>query len=162
MAEAYRLGVAQAGDYEAVCSLLDELDRLHWQSLPWLFRAPPSPPRDLAFFSKLLADPNSIVFVARADAVIGVAIALLKSAPEFNVFIPQRWGVIDNISVASSWQRKGVGAALAHAVEKWAQTQGAKWVELGVYDFNENARTFYERLGYLPLSRKLRKVSATE
>jgi hypothetical protein len=34
---------------------------------------------------------------------------------------------------------------------------GAAWIEVNVYDVNAEARRFYESLGYLPLSTKLRK-----
>jgi len=32
-----------------------------------------------------------------------------------------------------------------------------KWLELGVYELNHEARAFYAVLGYLPVSTKLRK-----
>ena len=38
----------------------------------------------------------------------------------------------------------------------------ARWLELGVYQFNEPARSFYEKLGYVPVSTKLRRPLDTE
>jgi hypothetical protein len=40
----------------------------------------------------------------------------------------------------------------------WTLEAGAAWVELNVYEFNQDARHFYEALGYLPLSTKLRRT----
>lgn len=40
----------------------------------------------------------------------------------------------------------------------WGTRFGVPWVELNVYEFNSEARRFYEALGYLPYSLKLRKL----
>lgn len=148
---------AKPDDYAPACAVLDELDRLHWERLPWLLRKPPEPPRSVEFFASQIAGPKSTVLVAEAETIIGVAIGFLRAAPEFGVFVPQQWAVLDAIGVSAAWRRHGVGRALALAFEAWAFARDAQWLELGVYEFNVEARRFYEQLGYLPLSTKLRK-----
>lgn len=148
---------AHAADYDAVCASLDEVDRLHREQLPWLFRAPLGAPRSRELFEGWLNDPDWVAFVAEADGLVGVAIGQLRSFADTGLFVPQRYGVIDGIGVTAAWRRRGVATALAHAVERWAHDLDAQWVELGVYDFNQDARRFYERMGYLPLLTKLRK-----
>ena len=148
---------ASPADYEATCALFDQLDVLHREELPWLFQAPASRPRSQAWFDELLSSERSTVLLAAAPAVVGLATVRLQSAPDFPVFISQHWGVIDDIVVLPSWRRRGIGARLARAAENWASERGAAWLELGVYDFNADARAFYEALGYLPVSTKLRK-----
>jgi diamine N-acetyltransferase len=150
--------VASSADYEPACVLLDQLDELHRLRLPWLFRTPETQPRSRSYFEQLLTADDSSVLVAEAGDIVGIAIVLLRAAPEFPVFIPQHWGVLDNVVVAPSHRRRGVGRLLALAAETWASARGAAWLELGVYEFNTEARRFYESLGYLPLSSKLRKV----
>jgi ribosomal protein S18 acetylase RimI-like enzyme len=39
----------------------------------------------------------------------------------------------------------------------WAITKGAKLIELNVYDFNEAALAFYEKLEYKTFSRQMSK-----
>ena len=39
----------------------------------------------------------------------------------------------------------------------WAIAKGAASIELNVYEFNQAAISFYERLGYQTLSRKMSK-----
>jgi GNAT superfamily N-acetyltransferase len=148
---------ARPDDYAAACALLLGLDQVHWENLPWLLRVPPVPPRSEESFAKLLEGPDSVLFVAESTELVGVAIGVMKSAPEFAVFIPQRWGVLDALMVAVPFRRHGVGARLTNAVEAWAVERGASFVELGVYDFNVEARRFYERLGYVSTLTKLRK-----
>ncbi len=158
MNEAFVVRAATLGDYEGMCALLAGADELHRRHAPWLFREPTTEPRSRAFFEQLLNREDSTVLVAEAgESLVGVATALLRNAPDFAVFVAQRWGVLDNIAVLESWRRRGVGTSLTREAERWAQSRDAKWIELGVYEFNDAARAFYRTLGYLPVSTKLRK-----
>ena len=157
MSEELIIRAASAADYGSACLLLDSLDALHRERLPWLFRAPETEARTTAYFEQWLAAGDAHVLLADAGEVVGIAIVLLRAAPDFAVFIPQRWAVLDNLVVAPSWRRRGIARSLTRAAEEWASAQGAAWLELGVYEFNHEARSFYEALGYVPLSRKLRK-----
>ena len=46
---------------------------------------------------------------------------------------------------------------LMHKMQAWAIEKGATSIELNVYEFNETAISFYEKLGYRTLSRKMSK-----
>jgi ribosomal protein S18 acetylase RimI-like enzyme len=157
MTEAFVIRAAVPDDHAELAALLAEVDELHRLRLPWLFRAPAVEPRRREFFERLLNGDSSTLLVADAGPIVGIATVLVRTAPEFAVFISQTWGVLDNIAVAKTWRRCGVGTALTRAAETWARQQHAKWLELGVYEFNDEARGFYEALGYLPVSTKLRK-----
>lgn len=147
-------------DYDGACRLLGVLDTLHRERLPWLFKAPSGPPRSEAYFAELLKRDDSAVFVADAGNLVGVAVGLMRVAPEFPTYIQQRWGVLDSLVVDPAWRRRGIGKLLARSVEGWAVELGAPWVELNVYHVNDQARSFYEALGYVPLSTKLQKSRA--
>jgi GNAT superfamily N-acetyltransferase len=144
-------------DYEAVRRLFAGLDALHRDRLPWLFQEPATEARSPEFFRDTLSREDSGVFVADAGGIIGLAHGLLRTAPDLPLFVPQRWGVLDSLVVDPGWRRRGAGRLLAQAIERWALGQGAAWVEVSVYDFNDDARGFYEALGYLPLRAVLRK-----
>lgn len=148
---------ARSEDYARTCQLNDGLDELHRDHLPWLFKAPDVQPRSEADFAERIRREDSAVIVADAGHVVGIAVGLLRAAPEFPVFRKQCWGILDGLVVDPSWRRRGIGKRLTHAVEEWALESGAAWVELNVYEFNVEARRFYEALGYLPVSTKLRK-----
>jgi ribosomal protein S18 acetylase RimI-like enzyme len=158
MTEDFIVRIATLGDYAGVCALLGPVDELHHLNVPWLFRKPPTEPRSKDFFERLLNGEDSTVLVAEAGStLVGVATAILRDAPEFAVFVPQRWGVLDNLAVLESWRRRGVGTSLTREAERWMTSRRANFIELGVYEFNEDARAFYQALGYLPVSTKLRK-----
>ena len=149
---------ATLADYDGMRVLLAEVDELHRFSLPWMFQKPAVEARPREFFEQLLDDQDCAVLVAEANhQLVGMATALLRASPTFALFITQRWGVLDNIAVSNGWRRRGIGTALIRDAERWAKLQGANWLELGVYEFNQEARAFYTSLGYLPVSTKLRK-----
>jgi GNAT superfamily N-acetyltransferase len=161
MSEDIVVRCAASSDYDAVIALLTEVDALHRVELPWLFRASVEQPRPRDWFEKWLHDDRSGILVAAlAGNVVGVVTVLLRTAPDFPVFIPQRWGVVDNLVVAHSARRRGVGTRLMRAAEAWAAERRAPWIELGVYEFNQVARDFYATLGYAPTWTKLRKVAS--
>jgi ribosomal protein S18 acetylase RimI-like enzyme len=150
---------ARAEDYCGACRLMDELDAWHRERLPWMFKAPSDQARSEAFFENLLRREDSALFVADAGQIVGVAIGLMRAAPELPIFIQQRWGVLDSLVVDPAWRRRGIGKRLARSVEQWAIGLGAPWVEVNVYHVNAEAQRFYEALGYMPLSTKLRRVA---
>jgi len=157
MSEAFVIRAAVPNDHTEVAALLAEVDELHRAQLPWLFRVPVVEPMPRELFEQVLTADSSTIFVADAGSIVGAVKVILRSAPDFAVFIPQSWGVLDNIAVARTWRRRGVGSALTRAAEIWARQQHVKWIELGVYEFNDEARAFYHSLGYAPVLTKLRK-----
>ena len=158
MSEAFSVRTATLGDYDGVCAVLRAVDELHRLNVPWMFRKPTTEPRSKESFEQLLSSDDSTVLVAEAgDVLVGTATALMRDAPNLAIFVSQRWGVLDNIAVLETWRRQGVGRLLTCEAERWVHGRGAKWLELGVYEFNADARAFYQALGYLPVSTKLRK-----
>lgn len=97
-----------------------------------------------AVWTRRLAAPESGQHVQVAeldDALAGFACALGASDP--------RWGTrLDNLHVAQTHQRRGVGARLLQVVAEWSSTQ---WPSQGLWCWvlapNGAARRFYQLLG---------------
>lgn len=157
MSDVVNVRLATAADHQPMCALLDAVDQLHREGAPLQFCEPPVAPRPLEFFSELFQGRNAAALVADAGSVVGVALVLLRSAPAFPVFRQQSFAVLDVIAVDSAWRRRSVGTRLAAAATAWAESRGAAWLELGVYEFNREALAFYDALGFRTASRKLHK-----
>lgn len=63
-------------------------------------------------------------------------------------------GEIENVAVAASVRRMGVGRALCVATVDWCKEQGAKRVELEVRAGSAGAIALYESLGFLVMGRR--------
>jgi len=153
---AVKVRPARLEDYESACRLMDSLDALHRERLPWMFEPPSEPARTRTHFEDLLTSEDSSMYVAEAVGVVGVAVGFMRAAPQRPIFVQQRWAVLDGIVVEPAWRGRGLGKLLAQSVENWGFRTGAAWVEVNVYEANPEARRFYEALGYLPLSTRLR------
>jgi len=149
---------ATVDDYRALCGLFEEIDALHRGHLPHLFRKPGGPPRELDYYSGLIADENIALFVAEAGGeLVGAVHVMVRESPEFPILVPRRYAVVESIVVKSGFQNHGIGRTLMEQMQAWAAAKGAAAIELNVYEFNHTAIAFYESLGYQAVSRKMSK-----
>jgi diamine N-acetyltransferase len=106
----------------------------------------------------LIADENVALLVAEADEkLVGFGHTIVRDTPVFPVFVPRRYAIVEGIVVKSGFQNHGIGRILMDKMQEWATAKGATSIELNVYEFNKTAISFYERLGYQTLSRKMSK-----
>ena len=149
---------ATADDYNSLCKLFDEIDALHRDHLPHLFKKPGGAAREQDYYLGLIADENVALLVAEADEkLVGFGHTIVRDTPVFPVFVPRRYAIVEGIVVKSGFQNHGIGRILMDKMQEWATAKGAASIELNVYEFNKTAISFYERLGYQTLSRKMSK-----
>ena len=145
-------------DHEDLCELFREVDFLHAEALPHVFRVPEPPARTIPFLSDILANENAALLVAEQDgAVIGLTHVHILSSPDRPAAVPRRYGVIEIVAVAEGFRRQGIGKALLDRAERWILGRGTNEIQLGVWEFNANARALYEQLGYETAVRRLWK-----
>lgn len=145
-------------DYDGLAAVYIEVDELHREALPRMFRAPDGPALGRAYFASMLAGEDSALIVAdRGGAIVGFARLQARLAPDTPYHRPRRWVEVDTLAVLSEVQRGGVGRALMLAAESWARERGIAEIELNVYEFNRRAIAFYERIGYVTQSRRMRR-----
>ena len=148
---------ATTNDYNTLCELFDEIEALHRDNLPHIFQKPRGSVRE-KYYSGLMADENVSLFVAEAGGkLVGFVHAIVRDTPAIPVFVPRRYAIVDSIVVKSEFQNHGTGRILMDKMQEWAIAKGAVSIELNVYEFNETAISFYERLGYQTFSRKMSK-----
>jgi ribosomal protein S18 acetylase RimI-like enzyme len=147
---------ATMDDYEALCSIWAEVDNRHADALPRLFRRIDGPARSRQRVADLLADENAAVLVAALGGeLLGVVTVTMSSSPSYPMFVSRSWATIEDISVRSAHKRKGIGRALMQAAQDWACQRDAADIELTVWEFNKEARDFYEALGYTTVRRRM-------
>jgi ribosomal protein S18 acetylase RimI-like enzyme len=152
------LRAATQEDYEAVCALLAEVDRIHAEVLPELFRPVEGPGRSREWFAAILADEHAALFVAEQQGtLLGLIRCLVRTTPALPMIVPRRFVQIEDLVVDEPFRHQGVGQALLEQAHQWACEQGIAEVELGVWEFNASARTLYEHLGYQTTRRVMRK-----
>ncbi|HUI95692.1 MAG TPA: GNAT family N-acetyltransferase [Xanthobacteraceae bacterium] len=140
---------AAAGDHPQLCELFDELDALHRDARPDIFRKPAGDARSRDDIASLVAGEGGAILVADSgDRLLGVAVALLRHPRSHPLLIARKIVEIDNVVVRGVYQRQGIGRRLVAACVDWARQRGADDVEIAVHDFNIGAAAFYVALGF--------------
>lgn len=147
---------AVEGDYEALCGLIDQVDKLHRDRLPRRFRATKGPARSWDFFLNAISASDIGFFVAEIEhSLAGFVHVIVREAPEIPIFVPRRYAVVDSLAVRAALRRRGIGRALMDKAHDWSTSKGATSIELNVYDFNQQAMAFYRALGYEIISHRM-------
>jgi shikimate dehydrogenase len=150
--------IREAGmqDYDGLCKLIEQVDELHRDNRPEIFRKPNGLARDSNYILRLIEDEAVGLFVAEFNGrLVGFVIAAIHEAGAIPIHVPRRYVVVDNLAVDTDARRMGIGQALMNAVYRWAADRGAATVELTVHEFNQSAMEFYQALGFETVSRKL-------
>lgn len=146
---------AALADLPAAIAMLDEVDELHREALPWLFRQVDEP-RPQGFLEDFVSQSDRTMLLATEGGTLaGVLYAFLRQPARAPIVRPTVIAEIDTLVVGHAFRRRGVGKGLVQAALEWATHKGATRTELGVYEFNEAARAFWASQGFQTLSRRL-------
>ncbi len=151
-----QIRVATARDALAIFALSEELERVHREQHPELFRS--AIVIDPAFVERSLADASVGMFVAESGVgVCGFVRVVATRTPEGHSLLPRSFARVDELAVALNARREGIGKLLLEAAEGWAREQQLPAMEVTVWAFNEAASQLYEKQGFGVLRRYLRK-----
>ncbi len=139
-------------------SLSTDVQRLHAENHPTIFKMPQNDDYAVSFFSEMLADPNVRIFIAQESGqTLGYILCKLIERPE-NVFTKaMRYLLVDQISVRPRARGRGVGSALIKRAESLAGELGVSKIQLDSWGFNTNAHTFFEGMGFVKFNHRFWK-----
>jgi len=130
-------------------SLSMDVQRLHAEHHPKIFKVPESEDYAISFFQEILADPTVTIFIAEDNGnALGYIVCKLVERQDNPFTFAARILTIDQISVRPEARRKGVGEALFKQAESLAREWKAERISLDSWDFNLGAHAFFERTGF--------------
>ena len=141
---------ATLADSLLLSELCADVQHLHAEHHPQLFKPPQSSDFAMAFFSEMLGNPGVRIYMAEDDSqALGYALCRLVEQPE-NVFTYEnRFLLIDQISVCPTARRQGVGTRLLEQAQIRAQALGLSKLQLNSWDFNLEAHACFEKFGFV-------------
>ena len=140
---------ATTTDSLALSKLSRDVQSLHAQHHPTVFRMPDSDEFAVLFFEEMLTDPAVTIFIAEEnEEVLGCILCKLIERPENTFTFAARTLLIDQISVRPAAQGQGIGAALMGQAERLASELHVQRILLDSWDFNTKAHKFFESHGF--------------
>ena len=127
--------------------LLYQVGGVHHEIRPDLFRS-----GAIKYTEKeleaLLADENSPIFVAEEEnQVLGYCFCQIRDYRGSTVLTDRKEIYIDDLCVEEALRGRGIAKALYGYVTAWAKDIGCTYITLNVWQGNDNAMRFYEKMG---------------
>ena len=135
-------------DIPKVLDLLSQVLEIHAKARPDIFISGTTKytPQELR---GIFADDSRPVYVAAdgEDRVIGYAFCVKEEEKATNNTVPFRSVYIDDLCVDSAARGMHVGERLYEHVKEEARREGCYEITLNVWEGNDGARAFYEKMG---------------
>lgn len=140
---------ATTEDVAALSLLNGDVQKLHADALPHIFKQPSAATFPAATIRELMANPNNVFFMAIAGdgEAVGYAWAEIRRRPEDAAQFARNSVMVHHISVQPAQQHHGHGERLMAAVKALAKAEGIATVMLDTWSFNTEALGFFERHG---------------
>jgi ribosomal protein S18 acetylase RimI-like enzyme len=147
---------AVAADVSAIARLNGDVQRLHAAAHGQLFKPAGEGEAILSWFATALAKPGAHLLIGAVEGeLVGYIYGQVTPYPENPFRYPLEIGLIDQLSIRPTFQRRGYGEALLDALLAIFREAGLAQVELSVWAFNESARRFYERRGFATVQHRM-------
>lgn len=138
---------AQERDMDKILTLLGEVLELHAGIRPDLF-VPGTTKYTREELLKIISDDETPVFVAdNGGDVAGYAFCVIKRPPFSTNMTQVKTLYIDDLCVDENIRGKHIGTLLFDHVMERAKELGCQYVTLNVWEGNDSARHFYDKMG---------------
>lgn len=145
---------ATKSDYEVVHQIQKQVHEIHTKERPDQYKMADTT-LDKEYFNNLIDGENTKVFLLEEDRPIAYTIITIKNTKERPILIPKKVVYMDDFGVDIKYRGKGMGKIFFGKILEFAKNIEADSLELGVWEFNENAIKFYESMN---LKTKMRRM----
>lgn len=137
----------ESKDYPEIDRLMKELHELHVKGRPDLYTELEHP-YSREEFEKIVSDPEIIAILAEEKSVvIDLCIGTLRKK---SGMVEMKTMYIEDLIVDRNFRGKGIASQLYEEMEERGRNTGAKRLDLMVWEFNNDAKRFYEKQGMRP------------
>lgn len=146
-----KVRMAQEKDIPQINSLLYQVERVHQQGRPDLFKEGAKKYNDEQLKEMLKDSTRPILAAVNDDDVMqGYAFCIFQEHKNDNVLTDIKTLYIDDLCVDENCRGQHVGSLLYEAVKKFAKESGCYNVTLNVWECNSSAMKFYQKVGLVP------------
>ncbi len=138
-------------DIPQILQLLSEVLEIHAAIRPDVFVSGTTKYTEDELLSIFNNDKTPVYVAAdENDSVLGYAFCIIKSQPFSNNMVPFTSMFIDDLCVYQTARGKHIGQKLFEYVKTEAKKIGCYEITLNVWEGNDGAKKFYEKMGMRP------------
>jgi ribosomal protein S18 acetylase RimI-like enzyme len=147
---------AKLTDRSSINDLFTQELQYHKKLLPDMFTVPDTL-IDETWLDSVIKNENEHLAVFKInDSIVGAILYKIRTSPNDIIFKERRYGYIQEMIVAESERRKGIGKKLLEYAEKDLLKQGVSEIELNIWENNESGMRFYENYGFKTIQRRMK------
>ena len=156
MGNEMQIRLATPEDAETISTLNMDVQRIHAEAFPHLFK-PPSPEAFPAWMIRdWLAYPENYIYLGCLDGqAIGYIYVEVRHQPETSSKYAMDSVYVHQMSLRPEYQSQGYGQKLMEAVKDLAREKGIGTIALDVWSFNTQAKTFYQKQGFVNYNERM-------
>lgn len=138
---------AERNDVKGILSLLSQVLELHAKIRPDLFIPGTTKYTEDELLGIISSDETPVFVADDGGCVAGYAFCVIKQPPFTTTMKPVKTLYIDDLCVDENIRGKHVGTLLFDHVRESAKELGCQYVTLNVWEGNDSARRFYDKMG---------------
>ncbi len=152
---AYSIREGNLADYEKLKSIHKEVHDFHVRGRPDKYK-PVDRSLEENYFRSMVEEETGRVFIMEKEGEVkGFLFLRLKESPDRSTHVKQKQLFIEDIGISQAHQGIGLGKLLFEKAVEAAKEMGADSLELGVWEFNQDAIRFYEAMGMTTQVRRM-------
>lgn len=150
---------ATVNDLHAIVELTIDVQRLHAEIHPEVFKVPEHADASSAISFFLTKDAFHILLAEHEERIVGYAVCEIRQKQESALKISRRSTYIHQMAILSGYRRKGIGKAILTHIQQVSRELGITRIELDFWSANTEARAFYKAVGFVPLRETVEMIS---
>lgn len=139
---------AKRNELDRVNELRRMVSELHADGRPDIFRHGFCPELQNHIYSVFDSDKSDVIVAVADDVICGFAIVEYIDKPESPYMNSRRFLHIMEFGVDGNYRRLGAASAMVDFCRAVAREKNFDRIELDVWEFNESAELFYEKMGF--------------
>ena len=134
-------------DYKEVDRLMAQVHKIHVNGRPDLY-IDVEHIYSFEQFKEMVENEDMITILAEEEEnILGICFVSMRAKTGM---VKRRTAYMEDLCVDERYRGKGIGKDLFLYAKKMAVNMGAERLDLMVWEFNEDARKFYEKIGMKP------------
>lgn len=139
---------AKAEDLDGINNLLCQVLMVHHEGRPDLFKANAKKYTDSELLEIIKSDDKPIFVAEDNGKILGYAFCVYMQYTDHNIMTNVKTLYIDDLCVDENVRGKHIGKSIYEYVLNFAKENGFYNITLNVWELNDGAKKFYEKIGF--------------